>query len=80
MNDYLIVDYILGEESTADETYSSTEQTLISNYLKQGGRLFVSGAEIAWDLDYRGSTTDKASCITTLKHRTQLMLLEVFLG
>ena len=67
LNDYLIVDYILGEESTADETFSSTEQTLISNYLKQGGRLFVSGAEIAWDLDYRGSTTDKAFMHNYLK-------------
>ena len=60
LSDYLIVDYILGEESTVDETFSNTEQSLITNYLKQGGRLFVSGAEIAWDLDYRGSTSDKA--------------------
>jgi hypothetical protein len=29
---------------------------LITSYLQQGGRLFVSGAEIAWDLDHRGST------------------------
>ncbi len=59
LNDYLIVDYILGEESTADETFSTAEQGLVSAYLRQGGRLFVSGAEIAWDLDYRGATGDK---------------------
>ncbi len=60
LNDYLIVDYILGEESTADETFSTVEQGLVTEYLRQGGRLFVSGAEIAWDLDYRGTTSDKA--------------------
>lgn len=59
LSDYLIVDYILGEESTVDETFSTAEQSLITSYLRQGGRLFVSGAEIAWDLDYRGTTSDK---------------------
>jgi len=60
LDDYLVVDYILGDESTVDETFSSTEQALVSSYLKAGGRLFVSGAEIAWDLDYKGSISDKA--------------------
>lgn len=54
--------YILGEESTADETFSTEEQSLIKEYLRSGGKLFVSGAEIAWDLDYKGSTSDKAFC------------------
>lgn len=67
LNDYLIVDYILGEESTVDETFSTTEQALVSAYLRQGGRLFVSGAEIAWDLDYRGSTGDKSFIHNYLK-------------
>ncbi len=57
---YPVVDYILGEESTADETFSNTEQALVASFLKQGGRLFVSGAEIAWDLDYRGTSSDKS--------------------
>ncbi|HXU27568.1 MAG TPA: T9SS type A sorting domain-containing protein, partial [Bacteroidia bacterium] len=56
---YRVVDWILGEESTADETYSSTEQTYVSNYLKQGGYLFTSGSEIGWDLDHGGTTADK---------------------
>ena len=67
LSDYLIVDYILGEESTADETFSTAEQSLITTYLQQGGRLFVSGAEIAWDLDYRGTTSDKAFIHNFLK-------------
>ena len=67
LTDYLLVDFILGEESTADETFSTLEQSLVSTFLKQGGRLFVSGAEIAWDLDYRGSTTDKSFIHNYLK-------------
>ena len=59
LNNYPITDYILGEESTVDETFSNSEQTIITSYLKNGGNLFVSGSEIAWDLDYKGSSTDK---------------------
>ncbi|MBN2572778.1 MAG: T9SS type A sorting domain-containing protein [Ignavibacteriales bacterium] len=59
LNDYKIADYILGVESTINETFSSTEQSKVSSFLNNGGALFVSGAEIAWDLDYMGSTTDK---------------------
>lgn len=56
---YPAVDYILGEESTADETFNATEQTLIKNYMDAGGYLFVSGAEIGWDLDHLGNTNDQ---------------------
>lgn len=59
LQDYSIVDYILGEESTADETFSNAEQELVKTFLRNGGKLFVSGAEIAWDLDNKGSTSDK---------------------
>ncbi|MCF6270165.1 MAG: T9SS type A sorting domain-containing protein [Melioribacteraceae bacterium] len=59
LDDYFLVDYILGEESTVDESFNLDEQSLISDYLKRGGNLLVSGAEIAWDLDYKGSSTDK---------------------
>jgi hypothetical protein len=59
LQDYSIVDYILGDESTVDETFNSIEQDLVKSYLKNGGKLFVSGSEIAWDLDYKGSTSDK---------------------
>ncbi len=56
---YSTLIYILGEESTGDETFSDAEQDVIEEYLKNGGNLFVSGAEIAWDLDYKGSASDK---------------------
>lgn len=59
LTNYRVVDWILGEESTADTTFSPNEQTYVSNYLKQGGYLFTSGSEIGWDLDHSGSTADK---------------------
>jgi hypothetical protein len=47
-----------GEESTADETFSRAEQSLVTNYLTLGGSMFISGAEIAWDLGRSGDPVD----------------------
>jgi hypothetical protein len=69
LQNYTFVDYILGDESTADETFSTLEQNLIISYLRNGGKLFVSGSEIAWDLDYKGSSTDKNFIWNYLKMR-----------
>lgn len=62
LQDYAAVFWLLGDESTADETFNSTEQTRVKAYLQNGGKLFVSGSEIAWDLDSgaRGSASDDA--------------------
>ncbi|MFQ5604495.1 MAG: FlgD immunoglobulin-like domain containing protein [bacterium] len=51
LNDYKAVFWILSDESSSDETFSQNEQALVKNYLENGGCLFVSGSEIAWDLD-----------------------------
>ena len=42
-----------------NETFSTTEQGLVKLYLQGGGDLFVSGAEIGWDLDHLGTVSDK---------------------
>jgi len=47
---YAAVDWILGDESTKDDTFNPVEQAIVKDFLKQGGNLFVSGAEIGWDL------------------------------
>jgi len=47
---YDIVVWFLGDESTADDTFTSTEQGKVKSYLENGGKLFVSGSEIGWDL------------------------------
>jgi hypothetical protein len=54
---YQTVVWLSGEESTADETFSTAEQSAVSGYLAQGGRLFASGAEIGWDLDRTSGPT-----------------------
>jgi N-acetylmuramoyl-L-alanine amidase len=50
LNDYMLVDWITGEESTNDNTLNATERTLVKNYLDAGGNLIISGAEIGWDI------------------------------
>jgi len=49
---YHTVVWILGEESTKDHTFDTTEQTQVERFIAGGGNLFVSGAEIGWDLDH----------------------------
>ena len=58
--DFEAVLWVLGEESTTNETFSSIEQGLVKTYLNAGGNLFVSGAEVGWDLDSQGTTNDRS--------------------
>ncbi len=57
LNDYQLVFWLLGDESTKDETFSDSEQSKVKSYLENGGKLFVSGSEIAWDLEGSGSAS-----------------------
>jgi len=50
LSNYHAVFWILGDESTADHTLTSAEQAKVETYLESGGRLFISGSEIGWDL------------------------------
>ncbi|KAA3653288.1 MAG: hypothetical protein DWQ10_18480 [Calditrichaeota bacterium] len=59
LTDYDAVFWVLGDESTTDQTFSTTEQTRVREFLTNGGYLFVSGSEIGWDLGEKGTTTDK---------------------
>ncbi|MDC0234974.1 glycosyl hydrolase family 18 protein [Candidatus Marinimicrobia bacterium] len=59
LTDYSIVDWILGEEGTATSTFSEKEQSLLKVFLKSGGRLFVSGSEIGYDLSEKGNVPDQ---------------------
>lgn len=62
--DYDAVIWILGNESsgstsspgaTSKRTFDTAEQTLVTNYVNAGGNLFLSGAEIGWDLDQQNN-------------------------
>jgi hypothetical protein len=55
LTDYEVVIWILGNESTVNDTFNATEQTKVTQFLAAGGNLFVSGAEIAWDLDQQNN-------------------------
>ena len=67
LNDFAVVDFLLGDERNLDETFSQAEQTRVAAYLKNGGRLFVSGSEIVWDLDSVGDDADALFCHDFLK-------------
>ncbi|NOZ57134.1 MAG: M20/M25/M40 family metallo-hydrolase, partial [Calditrichaeota bacterium] len=60
LRSYDAVFWFLGDESTRDETFSAAEQRRVREYLQGGGRLFVSGSEIGWDLGRKGSGADRA--------------------
>ncbi len=50
LSDYDFVIWFVGDESTANNTFTLTEQRKIKSFLEDGGKLFVSGSEIGWDL------------------------------
>jgi hypothetical protein len=56
---YEFVWWLLGDEGPIDETFSDAEQDIVESYLQNGGKLFVSGSELAWDLDFNGDDSDK---------------------
>lgn len=55
LTDYVVVDWILGEESAPDETLDATERNLLRTFLNNGGALFISGTEVGWHLDFLGA-------------------------
>ena len=55
LTQYSTVVWILGEESTADDTLNATEQTKVEQFIANGGNLFVTGGEIGWDLDQQNN-------------------------
>jgi spore germination protein YaaH len=56
LNDYDGVFWFLGDESTANKTFNGSEQLILMNYLKNGGKLFVTGSEIAYELSSSAPT------------------------
>jgi uncharacterized lipoprotein YddW (UPF0748 family) len=50
LDDYPAVGWFVGEDSVADASLSDAERVLLAAYLGRGGRLFISGAEIGYDL------------------------------
>ena len=60
LSDYDVVVWSLGEESDVDRTFDEVEQSVVAEYLGAGGALFVSGAELGYDLAGVGTPEDAA--------------------
>ncbi|MPM02948.1 hypothetical protein SDC9_49207 [bioreactor metagenome] len=60
LTDFRAVDFLLGEESSLTESYNSAEQSVVADFMSNGGKLFVSGSEIGWDLGHLGTSADSA--------------------
>ena len=73
-SNYNAIYFILGDESTEHETFSATEQLLVQQYLESGGKIFVSGSEIGWDLFEKGTPSDKIFTQIILKPFTNRMM------
>lgn len=58
LSDYAAVIWMVGEESTGDYTLNFLEELEVQAFLRQGGRLFISGSEIGWDLVQEESAID----------------------
>ncbi len=67
--EYDAVFWFVGDESIADETLNDNEQNILKNYLRNGGKLFINGSEIGYDLFANGSVSDKDFYNNFLKAR-----------
>jgi len=64
--DYSAVVWMLGEESLDNLPLAEIERTAIADYLAGGGRLFLSGSELAWVLAEHGGPEEQAFLLETL--------------
>ena len=60
---YHMVIWFLGDESTAENTFITVEQGKLANYLEMGGKLFVTGSEVGWDLDRSHSNSQPSDTL-----------------
>ncbi|MEN8250914.1 MAG: N-acetylmuramoyl-L-alanine amidase [Bacteroidota bacterium] len=57
---YDMIFWFFGDESSTTTTLSVSDQNMLKEFLQGGGKLFISGSEVGWDLVEKGNTTDKA--------------------
>ena len=56
LNNYDIVVWFTGDESSADVVFTANEKTAIKSFLDAGGKLIVSGSEIAYNVGRAAAT------------------------
>lgn len=64
---YKAVLWFVGEDSKKDDSLSLQEQQRLQRYLQNGGNLFLSGAEIAWDLAHSTNPKEQNFLRNTLR-------------
>lgn len=69
--DYDAVVYFCGDDSRSHESLAAADQQRLLEYLRSGGKLFISGSEIGYDFN--------ATTLTELE-RTQYLLKATYLG
>jgi hypothetical protein len=57
LSKYAAVIWLTGEDSVIDEALSQSEQYQLQNFLEGGGKLLISGSNIAWDLSHQTPTS-----------------------
>ncbi|MBE7171094.1 MAG: family 10 glycosylhydrolase [Williamsia sp.] len=68
LNNYNMVVWFVGDESSANIVFSTAEKNAISSFLNGGGKLIVSGSEIAYNFGrVNQATTDTAFLKNYLK-------------
>ncbi|MCU0334630.1 MAG: family 10 glycosylhydrolase [Chitinophagaceae bacterium] len=56
LQQYAMVVWFVGDESSANVVLSTAEKNALRSYLSQGGKLFISGSEIAYNIGRSAST------------------------
>jgi hypothetical protein len=67
LENYKTVNWFLGNESIANQTFNSVEQDIAKSFLNGGGFLFVSGSEIGYELFQNGTAVSKDFYMNYLK-------------
>ncbi len=65
LNNYDIVIWYVGDESSADVVFSTAEKNAIKSFLDNGGKILISGSEIAYNVSRPAAATYDAQFTTT---------------
>ncbi len=57
LNDFEVVDWYVGDQR--DSTLTDDERSIIQNYLENGGKLFISGSNLGYDLVEKGDVSSQ---------------------
>src|SRR5690606_21764100 len=61
LNNYDIVVWFVGDESSADVTFSTLEKNAVKSFLDNGGKILISGSEIAYNVSRTAAATYDAT-------------------